>query len=222
MLASVRFSIFQIELPDRYEKGFTLAGAIYIHRISDCRFTGSAGRYFKMFCDLWGDTTMMNVALVTNMWGDVSPEDGEARENELCTRFFKPALDEGAQMARHHNTVESAHGIIRRIMMNHPGALQIQQELVDERKDITDTVAGEAFNQELSRLIKRHQVELKELREETEQAFREGDKETGQELEEEAKRLQVLIEKAEKDKEEMSSRYVVEKKRVDIMMAKME
>ena len=73
----------------RYENGSKLAGVIYIHRISDKRFTGMAGRNFKMFRELCGDSSLKNVILVTNMWGEVSEAVGETREQELTTNFFK-------------------------------------------------------------------------------------------------------------------------------------
>jgi len=146
-----RFPAFQAEPLNRYEKGSQLAGVIYIHRISDKRFTGIAGRNFKMFRKLCGDKTLKNVVLVTNMWGEVPRDVGESREDELSSTFFKPVLDKGAQMVRHHNTAQSAQDIIRVIMKNRPVVLQIQRELVDEHKDIVDTAAGEAVNRGLNR-----------------------------------------------------------------------
>ena len=80
----------------RYEKGSKLAGVIYTHRISDKRFTGIAGRNFKIFRELCGETNLKNVVLVTNMWGEVPHEVGKAREKELASVFLKPALDKGA------------------------------------------------------------------------------------------------------------------------------
>ena len=174
-----------------------------------------------MFRDLCGDKTLQNVVLVTNMWDDVTPENGEARENELSSKFWKPVLDKRAQMVRHHNTTQSAHDIIRKIIMNRPEALQIQRELVEEHKDIADTAAGVAVNHELSEQIKRHQAELKELREAMEQASGEKGEETRRKLAEQAKQLQGLIERIEKDKEEMSSRYAEEKKRMEAKITKM-
>jgi hypothetical protein len=76
------------------------------------------------------------------MWGNVSHDVGEARERELASKFLKPALDKGAVMVRNHNTEQSAHDVIRRIMNNHPVVLQIQRELVDEHKDVANTAAG--------------------------------------------------------------------------------
>ena len=73
-----------------------------------------------MFRETCGDTGLKNVALVTNMWGEVSQDVGETRERELTTNSFKPDLDEGVQFARHRYTPQSAHDIIRRIMENQP------------------------------------------------------------------------------------------------------
>jgi len=77
---------------------------------------------FEMFRKLCGDSTLQNVVIVTNMWGQVDPEVGEAREAELVKRdiLFKPILDKGAQIARNENTVTSAQKIIRLVLNNHP------------------------------------------------------------------------------------------------------
>ena len=200
---------------DRYEHGSKLAGVIYVHRISDKRFTGIAGRNFKMFRELCGESTLRNVVLVTNMWGEVSQGVGEEREEELITNFFEPVLDKGAQIARHHNTIESAHDIIRCIMKNQPAALQIQRELVDEGKGIVDTAAGEAINKELNEQIRRHQVELKAVKEEMEQAMKERDEETRREMEDEMRKLQEHIERAGVDLATMTSRYDEEKRKTE-------
>ena len=218
------FSAIRVQtgLLDRYEKGSKLAGVIYIHRISDKRFTGITGRNFKMFRELCGDTTLKNVILVTNMWGEVSRDIGEAREDELTSDFFKPVLDKGAQMARHHNTAQSAHDIIWRIMKNRPVALQIQRELVDEHKDIVDTAAGGVINQELKEQIRKHQVELRMVQEEMMQAMKERDEEARQELEEESRKLQEEMERIKKDSEGMASNYAEEKERMETKMKQME
>jgi len=55
-----------------------------------------------MFRKLCGDSTLQNVVIVTNMWGEVDPQVGGACEAELMREdiFFKPILDKGAQIAR--------------------------------------------------------------------------------------------------------------------------
>ena len=171
-----------------------------------------------MFRQLCGDSTLKNVALVTNMWGEVSPEDGQDRENKLSNKFFKPAIDKGAQMARHHNTIQSSHDIVRMIMKNHPEVLQIQREVVDEQKDIVDTAAGEVVNGELNELIRKHGAVLKKLQEEMEEASKDRDEELRQELEEDRKVMQEQMERAKKDSEEMASRYAAEKEKTEDKM----
>jgi len=167
-----------------------------------------------MFRELCGDSTLKNVVIITNMWGEVSQDVGEARENELTTSFFKPVLDKGAQLARHHNTAQSAHDIIRRIMKNRPITLQIQHELINEGKDITHTAAGEAVNEELNRQIRRHQAELKDVQEEM-KALKEKDEEARQELDEETRRLQEQMDRVKLDSESMASKYQEEKMRME-------
>ena len=120
-----------------------------------------------MFRELCGESTLKNVVVVTNMWSEVSREVGEAREAELASRdiFFKPVLDKGAQLVRHENTQESAQAIMHYLISNHPLALRIQRELVDQHMDISQTAAGEELNRELMEQIRRHREEMRALQE---------------------------------------------------------
>ena len=169
-----------------------------------------------MFRNLCGDDTLKGVFLVTNMWGEVTQEDGEEREEQLTSKYFKPALDKGATLARHLNTVESAHAIIRGIMeKRRQEPLQIQRELVDEKKSILETAAGGVLNAELNDEIRRHQAEIAGMKEEMEKAIKEKDEETREELEGEMMKLQSHIDKTRTDLETMTSRYEEEKARAD-------
>ncbi|KAH8825775.1 hypothetical protein DL96DRAFT_1466673, partial [Flagelloscypha sp. PMI_526] len=153
-------------LAESYRKGTELAGVIYVHRISDFRFGGISARNFKMFRKLCGDSALKNVVIVTNMWGEVTNEKGEAREAELVSeeKFFKPVLDKGATMIRHLDTIDSAQDIVRRILRNQPEPLLIQKERVEEGKDISLTAAGEELNHELQEVMKKHEKEMNQLR----------------------------------------------------------
>ena len=175
-----------------------------------------------MFHKLCGDAALKNVVLVTNMWGEVSSDVGEARERELSSKFFRPVLERGAQMARHHNTLQSAYHIIQKIMKNHPVVLQIQRELVDEGSDIVNTAAGEAINRELNEQMRRHQAELREVQEEIAQALREKDEEMRRELEEAKKKLLEQLRGAARDSEGMTMGYAAEKRRVEARVREME
>jgi len=177
-----------------------------------------------MFRKLCGDTTLQNVVVVTNMWGEVSPRVGDAREAELMEddAFFKPVLDKGGQMARHNNTVASAENIIRRILDNHPLPLRIQVELVNEHKDISETSAGEELNRELSAQIRKHQGEIRILKEEMEQVMKEKDEGTRTVLEIETKRMQKEIERLKNDAKRFASGYKKEKDRLEAHIAHVE
>ena len=198
------------------------AGVIYLHSIADNRSGGIAGRNFDIFHKICGDTASKNVIIVTNTWRNIPHGVGEAREKELSGKFFKPALDKGAQMVRHDDTVQSAHQIIQRILGNDPVALRIQKELVDRQKDIVDTTAGNAINQELNEQIRRHQAELKEVQEEMMQALKEKDEETGRELEEEARRLHERMVEIAKDEKGFAASYAAEKERIEARIKAME
>ena len=142
-----------------------------------------------MFRELCGDSTLRNLVLVTNVWGEVSQDVGEYREEELITNFFKPVAKRDAQLARHNSTPQSAHAVIRQIMRNRPTPLQIKRELADEAKDIAETAAGEVISKELNEQILRHQAELDVVKE-IERAMEVQDVQTRRELEEEMQKLQ--------------------------------
>ena len=65
---------------------------------------------------------MRNVVIVTNMWGLPNAAAGESREIELRTdpQLFQPAIEQGATMRRHDNTVGSAHAILSRLLNDRP------------------------------------------------------------------------------------------------------
>ena len=176
----------------RYEKGFKLTGIIYFHRITDQRFTGIDVQNLRVFRKLCGDQTLKNVTILTNMWENIKPEDGEARERQLSARFFKPAIDKGARLLRHSNTVESAHSIIRGILNNNPLALRIQEELVDKRIEFTQTAAGGEIRRGLDENAGKLENKIKELQNEL-QGTEKGEQETQLELGGEIRRLRVTL-----------------------------
>lgn len=146
-----------------HRRGETLAGVIYLHRISDVRFTGAAVRSFNALLAMCGDQALRNVVIVTNMWGKVTPEVGDAREEELADSFFKPAIDKGALFRRHDNTAGSAHGIIQDILGKKQVTLQIQEEIVDHRKRIEETAAGRELLREIDKQVEKRLRQLREL-----------------------------------------------------------
>jgi hypothetical protein len=179
--------------------------------------SGTLVRNFKMFQKLCGESALRNVVIVTNMWGEVNPQVGEEREAELMGKdlFFKPALEKGAQMARHENTVPSAENIIRLILNHDPLPLHIQKELVDEGKEITQTHAGKELNRELADQIRKHKEDIRVLTEEMQQAIDAKDEETRRDREAEARRMQEEMERFENDARRLASEYKRQKEELE-------
>ena len=149
------------------------------------------------------------------MWNDGSQDINEARERDFSPEFFKPALDGGARIVRHQNTIESAHNIIRRFAENDSPPLQIQRELVIERKDIVNTTVGKVISREFNEQISQHQTELREVREDMERGLKGKNEETRRKLAEEVRRLEERMAEIARDKKRMSADYVTEKGRIE-------
>ena len=179
---------------------------------------------FNMFRKLCGEGALKNVVIVTNRWGEVEPRVGEAREAELAgdDLFFKPAIDNGARMARHEDTLPSAERIIRLMLENRPLPLRIQEELVTERKDITKTDAGEELDRELVSQVKKYEQELQVLVEDIQEAIRGRDEETKMELEAETQKVKEQIEKLEKDRKRLKSDYEDERRKLETAIRQIE
>ena len=169
-----------------------------------------------MFCELCGETsTLKNFILVTNMWNTISAQNGEASEKELSSNVFKLALQRGAQMARHNGTLESAHYITREITKNHPAALSVQRELVDQREDIIHITAAAAVNRKLDEQTR------KAVQEDMTQLLKEENEHMRKELEEEKRKVQRLearmkeVEQAKRQAEVWLEQEVKERERAE-------
>lgn len=145
---------------------------------------GGAMRNFEFFRKLCGEKELNSAAIVTNMWSLVTPEVGRERERQLRTgdKFFKPALDSGAQLYQHHGSSESAKSIIGHLLSHDPQPLAIQRELVDEHKHISETAAGVALLADLAIEEQDYRRQLREISREIEETIKQHDREAQEEL----------------------------------------
>ncbi|GJE89827.1 P-loop containing nucleoside triphosphate hydrolase protein [Phanerochaete sordida] len=173
-------------LSETYKQGRKLNGVIFLQRITDTRMSGVARKNFRLFRKLCGDDALSHVVIATNMWGKEEPAICEARERELATNdlFFKPALDKGARMVRHDNSLESAQRIIREIIGFPPAPLQIQVETVDELRPLVETDAGRDVESALQLQLQKYQNEVSELRDAMREINEARDKAHREELQE--------------------------------------
>ena len=165
-----------------YQNRVRLAGIVYLHRITDPRMGGSALKNLYMFQRLCGNKGLSSVILATTMWAslentDAGQEIGRKREEELrMPQFWGSMVDRGSEIVKHDGTKESAHSIISRLVDK--GAqvvLDIQVQLVEQKKTLDETSAGQYLQKELLDARKRFEKDLAEYQESMAVAMQEKD-----------------------------------------------
>ncbi|GAB1310769.1 GTP-binding protein A [Madurella fahalii] len=176
----------------RRNKSYRLLGIIYLHRITDPRFSGSALKNLRVLEKLCGPSSFGSVVFATTMWGNVPKQaDGTfapallQREAELKKpEFWGRMLQEGSRMTCHTGTAESARQIVDMLVkQNSDVRLDIQREMVDESKKLDETEAGKYVQREMLEAKKRYERELLDLQESIAEATKERDEEALRALE---------------------------------------
>ena len=195
------------ELVLLYQKEIKLAGIIYLHRITDIRMTGSSLRNLSMFKKLCGGDYYNQVVLATTMWRNLpSQKTGYERESELLERkeWWGMMAQRGSKTVRHTGDRDSAVGIINTVMMNKDRAfLDIQRELVDQKKALTDTSAGIEVEKEIGKAKMRYKQQLDDLKLDYQDALKDRDIELQQELLKQQKEVNAQLQKQETARQEM-------------------
>ncbi|KAI1123684.1 P-loop containing nucleoside triphosphate hydrolase protein [Nemania abortiva] len=152
-------------LTGQFTLGFELKGIIYIHRITDNRYAGSAIKTFEIFKRICGEKAMENVILVTSRWDEVEESIGASREHELRESFWAYMLGHGSSLSRYHGDRESARAIASQLLLKDTVMLQIQDEMVNGGKNLDQTTAGSFVDDSLAKQKAKFEKELKELEE---------------------------------------------------------
>lgn len=166
-----------------YTKETQLAGIIYLHRISDPRMQGSALRNLRMFKQLCGTNNLNSVILATTHWRNaenvsISESVGQARTKELMeTRdFWGGMVERGSKVVKHDGSKESALRIVSDLTRREIRViLDIQRQLIDQKRDLNDTDAAQALQSELLAERKMFEAKLSGLREDMKEAIKEND-----------------------------------------------
>ncbi|CAN9134308.1 unnamed protein product [Alternaria alternata] len=179
-----------------------LAGIIFLQRISDVRVGGSGIKNIRMFQKLCGDGPLASVVLATTMWDMATKDAAIQREKELKEQpqLWKKMIDHGSVVFRHDKKEASALKIIKYLMKKkRPVTLDIQREMVDEKRELIDTGAGEALASNMEALIKLYEGKLRNL----EQEFREARKEDREMLEEQKREHEESLAKQRREMEKL-------------------
>ncbi|KAF9766006.1 hypothetical protein IL306_001627 [Fusarium sp. DS 682] len=185
-----------------YMKKDLLHGIIYLHRIIDVRMQGSAKTNLITFKQLCGNDALKRVVLATTMWDQVtSISEAEDRELELKQKpeFWGWMLSKGSSCYRYQNTSESAKEIVNSLCgHDQPVTTALQTQLVDERRTLDQTSAGQEVQGDLIREREKFEEKLRKLEKDMREA---RDLETQQIIQEERDRYKRLIEKVDSNTE---------------------
>lgn len=103
---------------------------------------GTPQKNLDMFKALCGDDALSNVMLTTTMWDSMTDERISRRhEDQLRTRFWQPMLSLGCRMTPFLYTWESAWDIINAFSSDNRCPVQLQVEIVDEKRELSATTA---------------------------------------------------------------------------------
>lgn len=154
-------------LTTQYTLKIPLRGIIYLHPIHENKMRGSGRQYLEMFQALCGDDALKNVLLVTTHWDTVEPNRmGETlrREQELLDRWWAPMIRKGSTAWQFDGNRITAEAMVLELVRQRGSVvLDIQRELVDGNKRLSDTTAGRPFGNELEEEIARHKKSVEEI-----------------------------------------------------------
>ncbi|KAF8805168.1 hypothetical protein BYT27DRAFT_7192832 [Phlegmacium glaucopus] len=181
-------------LKSTYAKNILLSGLLYFHRITDNRMAGTPLKNLRMFEELCGKNSFQNVILATTMWDDIDNATGAAREEELKSKYWRAMLDRNSTTGRFLRTRESAFALIDPLIdaANTRSSVLLQQEMVDMRKKLPATSAGQKLFSEMEHLVMKREELLQRIRNEMKHA--DGDKMALEPLREEHEKLKVNLE----------------------------
>ena len=156
---------------DRGEHRVWVTGVLYLHRISDNKFSQTADRVSNMVKSLCGDVAMDHLTLCTTMWDTVPDEEGYDRFDELCeTATWRTMISNGAGTAMISNVSPTAKAdaekIVSELIKNAPTVkLAIQDEMINQGKTVLQTGAGQVLDQHLREVRAEAERKMQVLRE---------------------------------------------------------
>ncbi|ORY19538.1 P-loop containing nucleoside triphosphate hydrolase protein [Clohesyomyces aquaticus] len=150
-------------LSAQYAVGVELKGIIYLHRITDIRFTRGAVKTLDIFKKICGDLALKNVLLVTSRWGEVDEDLGSKRERELRENFWAYMLHKGSTLTRFHGDKPGAAALMSQLLSKDTVVLDLQRDLVDEGRNLDQTSAGQYVDDGLEKKMREYERAIADL-----------------------------------------------------------
>jgi len=167
---------------------------------------GTPLKNLNMFRELCGKKIMVNVTLMTTMWGDTLEADATRREAELKAKYFKEFLRLGATLARFDDNQASAVNILQPLVNTWRSSqdedrilsmVRLQKEVVNYDLSIAETSAARVVHGKVQAILERRQELLNKLAVQIE--ANKDDPDLLEEIMGEMTRLQVELEEAQRD-----------------------
>ncbi|KAG1731474.1 TKL/TKL-ccin protein kinase [Suillus paluster] len=128
-----------------YKEHIILSGILFFQRITESRMRGTPLRTLAVFKELCGTNALKNVIFTTTMWDEVSEHIGSQREQQLKTQFWQEMMLHGARTARFTSSFDSAWEIVKHFDAATPQPVQLQKEMVEEGRGLSETSAYAAL-----------------------------------------------------------------------------
>ncbi|KAF6749493.1 P-loop containing nucleoside triphosphate hydrolase protein [Ephemerocybe angulata] len=147
------------------ERGSVLGGVLYLHDMSQDRFSGATRRNLDHFNLLCGEPCLRKAVILTTKWGGADGRDFEKIETDLQANHWATMIQKGARTSRLDAKDEcaSARSIVDSLLGGVASGpvgqklleevLQIQEELVHQKMPLQETMIAEALRKELEEMM---------------------------------------------------------------------
>ncbi|CZR67208.1 uncharacterized protein PAC_17107 [Phialocephala subalpina] len=177
------FQMIASFLRDLYERQVYVNGILYCHPIDNRRVTGSSRRQLEFMERLIGQKSLKNVIFVLTFADrmDYNRDLMDSRIGELKRTYWAPFLAKDARMF-----IKDGDGppraLVDMVLRSQKTILDLQRELVDERRTLLRTSAGGTIKTESENKISYLEQELEALRKEIKDPATRKDPELVQEI----------------------------------------
>lgn len=180
-------------LATTYREGKKITGIIYLHPINQPRMEGTSLLNLTVMQKLCGSETFENVVLASTFWDLVEEDSGIRREEELCKtpQFWGGMKRNGSRVIRIKDYTQSK-DVLLQLAGKGGVALQIQKEMVEDEKKLSDTAAGQKLNHDLARLQEEHQQQKRAMEERAQAELKRREEQNQRKLTEELARQKAV------------------------------
>jgi DNA repair exonuclease SbcCD ATPase subunit len=168
---------------------------------------GSTLKNLNMFEALCGTTDLSHVVLATTMWDKMADPDNRKKairfEQDLQRDYWGDMIEFGSKTFHHDDTKGSAMQIVNHILsLRGDNVLDIQREMIDQKRSLDQTAAGQQLQKDLLEERKRHEKLLKEAQEAHQAAIKAGNKRMMDAMEKQERRHTEKLKEFEKGLDE--------------------